>query len=190
MTEPTSPFHHYDALVRKVEAHAARTTAEHADQMFCKRGCTACCRQDLNVSRVEADHISKWLETRGSPLPAADDARTRVDAHPLFERLAGDRGCAFLSEGACSIYEVRPVICRTHGLPIRTDRVEVDVCPLNFDPAIGSAADVPDVHVLDLERLNLVLAAVDHAYVTQTGASPSRQALSQIRRERSVPKSR
>jgi hypothetical protein len=49
-------------------------------------------------------------------------------------------GCAFLDqEGACRIYEHRPYVCRTQGLPLRwieqypdgTTAELRDICPLN-----------------------------------------------------------
>ena len=44
--------------------------------------------------------------------------------------------CSFLLNGECTIYENRPVICRTHGLPLLymndDDNWELYVCDLNF----------------------------------------------------------
>lgn len=44
-----------------------------------------------------------------------------------------EKPCVFLVNDECAIYPVRPIICRTHGLPIKyPDRQEIDACPLNF----------------------------------------------------------
>jgi len=45
--------------------------------------------------------------------------------------------CPNLSEsGDCLIYESRPLVCRTFGLPLREgDRYIGDVCELNFNDA-------------------------------------------------------
>lgn len=46
-----------------------------------------------------------------------------------------DEACPFLIEGLCSIYESRPLICRTHGLPLLymgEDAWQMSWCELNF----------------------------------------------------------
>jgi hypothetical protein len=95
----------------------------HAGRLQCRRGCHDCCVDDLTVFEVEAERIRSAypeLLAEGTPGPAG--------------------GCAFLDdEGACRIYEARPYVCRTQGLPLRwidvDERGEAveyrDICPLN-----------------------------------------------------------
>ncbi len=40
-----------------VDADASRLAAHHAARLECKRGCSACCCDDLTVFQVEADRI-------------------------------------------------------------------------------------------------------------------------------------
>lgn len=110
-----------DALARlhaAVDDAAAPLATEHAARMQCARGCNQCCTDGLTVFEVEADRIRgahPALLASGTPHPAG--------------------ACAFLdTDGACRIYEVRPYVCRTQGLPLRwTDREAEyrDICPLN-----------------------------------------------------------
>jgi uncharacterized protein len=74
-----------------------------------------------------------------------------------------DGPCPLLEAGACLLYPARPVICRTHGLPILASEGRVDFCPRNF----GGLATLPGDAVLDLERLNAALAAVNALFVTE-----------------------
>lgn len=112
-------------LRREVDAESARLAARHADRLQCRRGCSACCIDGISVFEVEAEAIR-----RASPALLAE-------GQPHAEG-----ACAFLdSEGACRVYEARPYVCRTQGLPLRwidfgTDddaqAVELrDICELN-----------------------------------------------------------
>ena len=109
-----------ERLHAEVDGRAAALAREHGERLHCARGCCGCCVDDLRVFEVEADVIR---ERHGRLLAAARP-------HP--------RGaCAFLDEaGACRIYDARPYVCRTQGLPLRwfdeVERVERrDICPLN-----------------------------------------------------------
>jgi Fe-S-cluster containining protein len=77
--------------------------------------------------------------------------------------------CSFLqADGACGIYELRPVVCRSHGLPLQfkdlgeaegEDLVFRDVCYLNFQAQDISA--LPPQDVLNLDTLNTLLAMLN-----------------------------
>src|SRR5262249_50080981 len=83
-------------------------------------------------------------------------------------------------DGRCAIYPVRPVICRTHGLPIRFPREDaeeprnrlpiVDACPRNF--AGFDLAALPAGSVLDQATLSTVLGAIDAARAREVGREP------------------
>jgi len=102
-----------------------------ASRFKCRRGCHDCCVDDISVFQIEADNIRYYYA----------DLLKNDEAHP-----AG--ACAFLDKhGACRIYEARPYVCRTQGLPLhwleQTDAGQTvamrDICPLNEDgPAIES----------------------------------------------------
>lgn len=172
----------YLALRALVDVHAERAATAH--DLACQVGCTACCRQDLHVTVVEADAIFAWLREPASAdgvprvhaLSPPDGARTQVDDHELFDDLAAGDACAFLGAGGlCSIYDVRPIICRSHGLPLSVEGA-VDVCPLSLP------LSQPPV-VLDLEGLNLRLSLIAQLYETGEGlgARDGRVPLSAVR---------
>ena len=145
----------YRRLVERLDAHAGRVTEAWSDAFACAEGCSDCCQRDLSVFAVEAANIRAWLEQHG-PVPAG----------------AGS-GCALLDErGACRIYPVRPVICRTHGLPLAipddAGGAVGDVCPLNFDEGRG-LSEVPAEDFLSLRTVETLLAAVDLAFTSKEG---------------------
>lgn len=96
----------------------------HSERLQCRRGCSACCLDDLTVTRIEAERIRR--------------------AHPDLLRYGEPHsvgGCAFLDEqGECRVYEDRPYVCRSQGLPLRiifeNEAGEIeerrDICPLNL----------------------------------------------------------
>ncbi len=90
----------------------------------CAAGCASCCQDGLTVFSIEAArivHHHRELLERGTP------------------RREG--GCAFLDDhDRCRIYEDRPYVCRTQGLPLRWLEKDAagefearDVCALNAD---------------------------------------------------------
>jgi hypothetical protein len=76
--------------------------------------------------------------------------------------------CPFLADNSCTIYPVRPITCRTHGLPIRSASLtggSIDCCPLNFterDLSIIEKKYVLDIDMItdNLMRLNLAFCLI------------------------------
>ena len=103
-----------------VDARAAQLAALHGARLHCRRGCCACCVDGISVFAIEAERIRAH----------------HADLLALGEPHAPG-ACAFLDgAGACRIYEDRPYVCRTQGLPLRwideERRAELrDICPLN-----------------------------------------------------------
>ena len=137
-------------LHAKVDAFFARVEARHGDDMQCRTGCSDCCHVRLSVTAAEAAAIraeaQAWPTVRRRSLAAVgppDEAR-----------------CAALDgEGRCRIYAARPIVCRSHGAPIRMRRDSLPVvesCFRNFT----RTEPVPDC-VLDQTTLSALTLAVD-----------------------------
>ena len=72
--------------------------------------------------------------------------------------------CPLLEDGACLMYASRLVICRTHGLPMRSEyrgHRSIGFCQKNFK----NLKSIPDDAVIDLNDLNAELQAVNRAFV-------------------------
>jgi len=148
-----------------VDAFAAAVTARYPQSFACARGCSTCCHQHLSVLPVEFARLTAAVR--------ALDATSREAIRVRLERGRADPRCPLLDdEGACRTYAARPLICRTHGLPIQltepaeagapqaTPPVWRDVCPLNFTGSPG-LAELPAGDVLDVGRLNATLVLID-----------------------------
>lgn len=158
------PTTHYRALVAKADGFFARVHLRHAAEMDCAEGCHDCCVSGLALTAVEAADVRAHLAT----LP--DDARAALRA--TRGRLDG---CPALDpRGRCGIYAARPLVCRTHGVPVRIDGV-VSACPRNFRAGLpGGDA------VLEQATLSTMLAAVDAAYVAGEAAPGGRVPLADL----------
>lgn len=151
----------------------------HGDEMACGRGCTTCCQQDLSVLPVEALAIVEHLEQ----LP-------RQSRDRLARRAAkGGPPCAFLDDdGGCAIYPARPLVCRTHGLPLRQTEIDdrpasqahpgdqLSVCPLNFQRG------VPPDAVLNATTLLATLSVIDSLTREQLALKEARVSLRDLAR--------
>jgi len=112
------------ALHARVDDAAAQLSAIHRERMVCRRGCMGCCVDELTVFDLEAERIRR----------AASELLASGTPHPPGR-------CAFLDgEGACRVYEARPYVCRTQGLPLRWIDEDAaaeyrDICELNDEGA-------------------------------------------------------
>jgi Fe-S-cluster containining protein len=147
----------YDKLCGYCDSFFLAIRKLHGDDMLCKKGCSECCKLH-SVCALEAFVIARHMAAQNPrQLP-----RKKGDLRPQI--------CAMLKNKGCMIYAARPVICRTHGLAISTDkrRTVCPTCALNFKKHDVRA--LPKPHVLDsavvtnnLMRLNLAFCmAVGH----------------------------
>jgi len=101
---------------------------------------------DISIFEIEADRIIDWFSSLHES--------TKVDLQNIWKGAVEKGACTFLYEGQCSIYEARPLICRTQGLPLFVASENVlDYCPLNFKDG-----DPEKVDWLNLERMNTLLS--------------------------------
>jgi len=90
------------------DARASALTTRYPEWP-CRKGCDHCCR---SLARMPEISEIEWREVEAglALLPAA--TRAEIDA-----RMGAEKICAFLDpvQGACLIYEHRPIACRTYG---------------------------------------------------------------------------
>ncbi len=166
----------YDALVAKVDAEVASISAKVASDLACRRGCSSCCEVSLTLSPVEAAAVRRAL----GPFP--DNRAPSPSPFP-------NKRCVMLDDAdGCAIYEARPLVCRTQGLPlsypeglvpvaaVRAKRAgrEIVACHLNFTEREPTVA-------LDAERVDALLAVVNRRFAQRRGIDPlGRESLADI----------
>ncbi len=160
-----TPIKKYKRLIARVDEACSAIQARYADQVACRKGCAGnCCRIHLSIYAIEAIALAYALKK----LP-------RDLARHIRRKAANTCGfgpcptpCPLLEDGACLMYASRLVICRTHGLPMRTEyrgRQSVGFCQKNF----RTSKTVPDDAVMDLDKLNAELIALNRALLVTYG---------------------
>ncbi len=121
--------------------------------MQCGTGCSDCCHARLSVTSVEAAAIR--AEVAGWTDPRREGLATNVATGPA------DRCAALDPGGRCLIYAARPVVCRSHGAPIR---MRIDSLPVVQSCYRNFTQTTPDPDcVIDQETLSTLSLAVDRA---------------------------
>lgn len=127
------------------------------DTLQCRPGCTECCVH-FSILPLEAALIRQRIKESQPTKPL------KVESCPL------------LKENCCSIYDIRPLICRTQGLPIAyvdegSNCIEVSACRLNF----------PDDHqfekedLLFIDQFNSRLVELNIQYCLAVGIDPQQR---------------
>lgn len=140
----------YQQFIDEIDQRVADLTAMHTGQMACGKGCDLCCI-DFDLFPVEFHHMKETLQNRMPQPPAQEPGR-----------------CAFLENHACTIYEHRPYICRTHGLPLinmdeEGDEWELSFCELNFTDAGDDYFD--EQNVLEQDSANSRLYMMNSRFI-------------------------
>lgn len=152
----------YRQLIESVDSMTARLSSRYAEHLVCRSGCSGCCHHHLSVFAVEAATVGAAIEALPEPLRVQlnEQARKTLELEARGESAI----CPMLVDDRCSVYESRPMICRTQGLPLLIEaedgEAEVDFCPLNFTDE-NAIADLDQDYLVPLDDLNLKLALVN-----------------------------
>jgi Fe-S-cluster containining protein len=122
----------------------------------CRAGCSFCCHLRVMVYPHEAIALFRYLRSR-IPKEQADVIQARLVANAAHigklsgeGRMATGVACAFLGEGKCSAYEVRPAACSGYH------SLSKEQCEEACNTPLGSHDRIPV-----LKGLRYVAAALD-----------------------------
>lgn len=150
-------------LQKKAEKSFDEFFEKYQDQMTCAKGCSRCCIDGLSVFAWEAALISDWYfdlnEDQKNQWKELQE-KPQTNSRPFIDSDGEEnQPCVFLREDSCSIYEVRPSLCRTQGMALRFQDQNGDIyrdwCPLNFSDREEGPNESDD---LNLNALNQMLA--------------------------------
>lgn len=181
----------YVMLDKEIE----RKRSENNVKFICHKGCDNCCSSYFYVSQIEYFAIKRYLEKNNADFKQLKEKARIVldllkcshvaeynklkslinDLDEIFddEALSYFRQCIFLNKGCCSIYSVRPFICRLHGVSnkfVVCDKVynkskQMLSKRLDIDKLKNYTVDVPyreeyknnvDYFILDNGRVNYI----------------------------------
>lgn len=143
MTSIKQKFYDITSLIQQ---EFDRNLDLYGDKIQCRRGCSKCCSQIFHITLIDAHIIGEHI--RSMPQNQREELQQKAREYllhlPFIERLPLNKGesakregvpCPALgTEGECTIYEARPVICRRFGMPIYDYKnpANVHACELNF----------------------------------------------------------
>jgi Fe-S-cluster containining protein len=126
------------SLYADLDEQIERKTKENKVKPFCSKRCCLCCDEYFYVSKLEYFVIKHYLLSNGCELDSLiqrskQQCRELHDIHPdEFDSLLNEQtdpfgcgddrniksfmSCIFLKDKKCSIYPVRPIICRLYGI--------------------------------------------------------------------------
>jgi len=144
----------YYTLRDEVDGQAAGLGKVHKVWLACRKGCCSCCL-NLSVWPVEFYAILEQMKTSNWPKPQLNE----------------DKECGYLDdEGGCQMYPFRPIICRTHGLPLAYWQDDSDppgygvsFCEKNFEAAYDIRFDAENT--LNMDEVNEKLARINLAFL-------------------------
>lgn len=154
----------YRNLIFKVSSRCETLETLYREHLVCKPGCSQCCRVERTVLSIEGYIIERYLQ-KFSPQRIKRLRRLYKDS---------DETCPMLLKDRCVIYPVRPIICRTHGLPIlyeEAGRAFIDYCRLNFT-RLPLHYEFAEQDVLDMNPFNLELIELDRYFVEEVTHQP------------------
>lgn len=137
----------------------------------CKAGCSFCCSVKVEVSDPEAIQIARHVQD----LPQDEKVKLieklkLVAAHKANLTTSGRSDCAFLEAGLCSIYAIRPSVCRkAHSLSVKACEELAPEIPQNLNLLLqcevivagaNEAFQKNNLHVGKYELSSAVLAAL------------------------------
>lgn len=129
-------------------------------RLACRTGCNFCCHLRVSVLPHEAIALFRYLQSR-MPATAAQQVRARL-RHNVGTPPTVPRACAFLVDGECAAYEVRPSACAAYHSMSR------ERCEQSFlDPAVPSGT----VALQGLQAVALAMEAGVNAAVKAEGLS-------------------
>ncbi len=142
----------YKSILGRADAFFATVIGEQPQNLQCGRGCSLCCYGLFEIGSGDVPLIAEGL-ARLPPARRKAIIRTAQEmmastTHPNLRECAPEEKQAFFTRtsslacpalsdaGECQIYDARPLVCRTFGLPHREGaRYIGDICELNFTQA-------------------------------------------------------
>lgn len=139
----------YRAILARADEHFDSVMRTQPQNLQCGRGCSLCCYGLFEIGSGDVPVIAEGLEQL-HPMRRQKIIRRSLEivessAHPNLRECSPEEKEAFFDrtqatpcpnlddEGACMMYEHRPLVCRTFGLPLRDGRKFIgDICELNF----------------------------------------------------------
>lgn len=138
----------YRKILERADAHFASVMQAQPQNLQCGKGCSLCCYGLFEIGSGDVPVIAEGLERmhparrkkvihRALEIEQINLREVSPEEKEAYFDRTQSTACPNLDDnGLCVMYEHRPLVCRTFGLPLREGRKYLgDVCELNFTSA-------------------------------------------------------
>lgn len=147
-------FQNYKVLCSYCDNFFQTVMTKYPSFVDCHKGCSDCCELD-SVNALEIYSILRFLKSQ-----------------PLLTTKTSDnqKSCALLNENYCMIYPARPLICRTHGLLLKSHEFTQSAMHSRMRNFID-IADIENDYIFDSDRITSNLVKLNYAFCLTIGKS-------------------
>ena len=82
--------------------------------LACAKGCATCCHNWVSATAPEIFLLARALGEDATAIARVRSAADRTRGLDRERRVHGGEACALLAENLCSVYAVRPLVCRAY----------------------------------------------------------------------------
>jgi len=164
-------FNTYDLPTAIVLAHKSRdrSVKEAIDDLLaktavaeCRRGCAFCCYQLVSCAPAEIFRIARHLFKNGLDTEELREKLHWLSLLPIEPEARYRKPCPFLAGTECSIYNDRPMACRSHF------SASAKGCEQSFKSEAGADVQVPFI-TEPKAMASLTQMAIDYILSTKHG---------------------
>ena len=153
-------FSDYYKIRNSIDLKISDILSFHKENIICKKRCSGCCTA-ITLLPVEFFAIQQKLEKNFLKNLKQPNSKTQK------------QNCIFLADSICEIYESRPIICRTQGLPLLyfSDELEnytISFCDKNFT-SCNEDFEFNTEYSIDLDKLNSSLYKLNKNFMKEIG---------------------
>jgi len=134
----------------------------HVEQgVQCKKGCSYCCHFRVDVSANEVFAISDYMKSKLSDeeferhLEKAKENKKKMAMLSQTKRIVTNVACPLLVNNVCSVYEMRPAMCR------KIHSTNVDACKHSYENPEDNNIENAEHPVLAAITMTMLTAARD-----------------------------
>jgi len=144
-------LNNYHKLCSYCDGVWAQVRQAYPNEIACREGCGTCCELQ-SVNHLEAHIIRSYIQSLSGKKKLEDRSTGHI--------------CPFLRDHSCTIYGTRPVICRTHGLILRSTDFpqahQAGSCPYNFPS--HHPRDIEPELTIDIDNITKNLTNLNLAF--------------------------
>jgi Fe-S-cluster containining protein len=134
-------------------------SAQSEQAIQCQQGCTYCCHFKVDVSANEVFAIVEHVQSTFTPdqleklVQKATSNKSKLVMLSQAKRIVTNIACPLLEDNACSIYAMRPSMCR------KIHSTNVDACQHSYDNPEDNNVENAEHPVLSAITMTMLTAA-------------------------------